>query len=89
MELALGKPTGLAPNLAGPQVYATGELSWGYLRASGERRLLMPVRVGRAYRAGENLSLVRTVVGVRTWESFLAERVECEDEVFSVALENL
>ncbi|MFB7221991.1 SDR family oxidoreductase [Streptomyces sp. NPDC056227] len=80
VELTLGKPAGLVPDLAGPNVYGVAELSRGYLQLRGKHRLMMPVRVpgkaGLAYRAGENLSLGEgTSVGARTWEDFLAERV--------------
>ncbi|MYW00994.1 NAD(P)H-binding protein [Streptomyces sp. SID3343] len=79
VELALGEPAGLVPDLAGPRVYGMGELSRGYLRASGKRRPLLPVRMpgkaGKAYRAGDNLTLEGATVGTRTWEAFLAERV--------------
>ncbi|MFJ2032257.1 SDR family oxidoreductase [Streptosporangium sp. NPDC087985] len=79
VRLTLGKPAGLVPDLAGPKVYGMAELSRAYLRAHGKHRLMMPVRMpgkaGRAYRAGENLSLERAAVGKRTWEDFLAERV--------------
>ncbi|MEU3461024.1 NAD(P)H-binding protein [Streptomyces sp. NPDC006733] len=79
VELALGEPAGLVPDLAGPTVYGMAELSRGYLRARGKHRLMMPVRMpgkaGRAYRAAENLSAGGTAAGRRTWEDFLAERV--------------
>ncbi|MCZ4097659.1 NAD(P)H-binding protein [Streptomyces sp. So13.3] len=79
VELALGEPAGLVPDLAGPKVYGMADLSRGYLRARGKHRLMMPVRMpgkaGRAYRAAENLSLDGAAVGERTWEDFLAERV--------------
>ncbi|MFI9239126.1 SDR family oxidoreductase [Streptomyces sp. NPDC053079] len=79
VELTLGQPAGLVPDLAGPTVYGMAELSRGYLRACGKSRLMMPVRMpgaaGRAYRAGENLTLEGAAVGRRTWEDFLAERV--------------
>ncbi|WP_433370710.1 SDR family oxidoreductase [Streptosporangium sp. CA-115845] len=79
VELTLGRPAGRVSDLAGPKVYGMAELSREYLRACGRRRLMMPVRmpgkVGRAYRAGENLSLEGATVGRRTWEDFLAERV--------------
>ncbi|MGW1496750.1 SDR family oxidoreductase [Streptomyces sp. NPDC002402] len=79
VELTLGEPAGLVSDLAGPKVYGMGDLARGYLRARGKRRLMMPVRIpgkaGRAYRAGENLSLDRATLGRRTWEDFLAERV--------------
>lgn len=78
VELALGKPAGLVPDLAGPKVYGMDELIRGYLAARGKRRLLMPVRMpgkaGRAYRAGENLSLDATA-GKRTWEDFRDEEM--------------
>jgi uncharacterized protein YbjT (DUF2867 family) len=79
VELTLDKPAGLAPDLAGPKVYEMADLLRGYLRTRGKRRLMMPVRIpgkaGRAYRAGENLSLEGAAMGTRTWEGFLAERV--------------
>jgi len=79
VELSLDGPAGLVPGLAGPRVYGMADLLRGYLRASGKRRPMMPVRmpgkVGRAYRAGENLSDDGAAVGTRTWEDFLAERV--------------
>lgn len=77
-ELALAAPAGLVPDLAGPRVYAMSELVRGYLRATGRRRLLMPVRLpgraARAFRAGANLA-PELAVGQLTWEDFLAERV--------------
>ena len=79
VQLTLGEPAGLVPDLAGPKVYGLGELSRGYLRARGRHRLTVPVRMpgkaGRAYRAGDNLSFKGTDLGRRTWEEFLAERV--------------
>jgi len=79
VELTLDKPAGLVPDLAGPKVYGMADLLRGYLRARGTRRLMMPVRMpgkaGRAYRAGENLTLDGAAVGKRTWEDFLAERL--------------
>jgi uncharacterized protein YbjT (DUF2867 family) len=78
VELALGTPSGLVPDLAGPRVYGMDELIRGYLRASARRRPIMPVRLGgkayRAIRAGANLAPDRAV-GIRTWEDFLAERL--------------
>ena len=82
VELTLDKPAGLVPDLAGPKVYEMADLLRGYLRTCGKRRLMMPVpipgKAGRAYRAGENLSLEGAAVGTRTWEDFLAERVLTE-----------
>jgi uncharacterized protein YbjT (DUF2867 family) len=78
VELALGAPAGLAPDLAGPRVYNMADLLRGYLRARRKHRLMVPVRLpgtaARAVRAGANLAPERAV-GQRTWEDFLAERV--------------
>jgi uncharacterized protein YbjT (DUF2867 family) len=78
VELALGEPAGLVPDMAGPRVYGMGDLIRGYLRARLKRRLMVPVRLpgkaARAVRAGANLS-PEHAVGHRTWEDFLAERV--------------
>lgn len=78
-ELTLGEPSGLVPDLAGPEVFGMADLLRPYLRARGKRRPMMPLRMpgkaGRAYRAGENLSLDGAVLGERTWEGFLADRV--------------
>ncbi|MBL6276139.1 SDR family oxidoreductase [Micromonospora fiedleri] len=77
--LALAAPAGLVPDLAGPQVYALGELIRSYLRATGRSRLRMPVRMpgsaGRAYRQGANLSLPGATRGTRTWGQFLTDQV--------------
>ena len=78
VELALGPPAGLVPDMGGPRVYKMADLLRGYLRARGKHRLLVPVRLpgraARAFRAGANLAPERAV-GHRTWEDFLAERV--------------
>jgi uncharacterized protein YbjT (DUF2867 family) len=78
VELALGAPVGLAPDMGGPQVYTMAELLRAYLRASGKHRLLVPVpipgKAARAVRAGANLTPERAV-GQKTWEAFLAQRL--------------
>jgi uncharacterized protein YbjT (DUF2867 family) len=78
VELSLGKPSGLVPDIAGPRVYGMDELVRSYLRASHRRRLILPVRfpgtAARAIRAGANLA-PEAAVGHRTWEDFLAERL--------------
>lgn len=79
VELTLGEPAGMVADLAGPKVYPMRELLQGYLDARGKRRLILPVplpgKAGRAYRAGENLSLESAMTGKRTWEDFLADRL--------------
>jgi uncharacterized protein YbjT (DUF2867 family) len=78
VELALGQPAGLVPEMAGPRVYPMADLLRGYLRASGKHRLIvslpMPGGAAAAVRAGAVLSPERAV-GHRTWEDVLAERV--------------
>jgi uncharacterized protein YbjT (DUF2867 family) len=78
VELALGAPAGLVPDMAGPRVYGARELLRGYLRARGKRRPMVPVRIpgkaARAYRDGANLA-PDGAVGRRTWEDFLDARV--------------
>ena len=75
VELALGDPAGLVPDLGGPTAYGMDELVRSYLRHTGRRRpvlgLRMPGRAAAAIRHGANLALDRAV-GVRTWEEFLA-----------------
>ena len=77
-ELALQAPAGLVPDLAGPRVLGMDTLVREYLRASGKRRPVLPVRLpgraARAIRAGGNLAPDRAV-GRRTWEEFLADQV--------------
>jgi uncharacterized protein YbjT (DUF2867 family) len=78
VELALGAPAGLTPEMGGPRVYEMADLLRGYLRAVGKRRPIvavpLPGKAARALRAGANLVPDRAV-GRRTWEEFLAERV--------------
>ncbi len=77
-ELALGEPAGLVPDMAGPKVYSAAELLRGYLRASHQKRPIIPLwlpgKAARAFRAGANLA-PEHAVGRRSWEEFLAERV--------------
>jgi len=78
VELALGEPAGLVPDMGGPRTYTFAELIRQYLRATGRRRLLLPVPLAggaaRAVRDGGALA-PEHAVGKRTWEEFLAERV--------------
>jgi uncharacterized protein YbjT (DUF2867 family) len=83
VELALGAPAGLVPDMAGPRVYEMAELLRGYLRASRGHRPIIPVwlpgQAARAIRAGANLAPERAV-GRRTWEEFLADRVSSSSD---------
>lgn len=76
VELALGEPAGLVPDLAGPRVYTMSELVKSYLRAAGKRRVLVPLwlpgKAAAAVRRGAILAPERAV-GRRTWEDFLGD----------------
>jgi uncharacterized protein YbjT (DUF2867 family) len=78
VELALGAPAGLVPDMAGPRVYGMDELLRGYLHARGKRRPMVPMRVpgkaARAIREGANLAPDRAV-GHQTWDEFLDDEV--------------
>jgi uncharacterized protein YbjT (DUF2867 family) len=78
VELALGRPSGLVPDIAGPRTYRLAEVVRGYLEATHRRRLLLPIRLpgeaARALRAGANLAPERAV-GTRTWEGFLSDHL--------------
>lgn len=79
VELALGQPSGLVPAIGGPRVYEMAELARSYLAATGRRKPIfsMPVvgAAGRAQKDGANLAPDRAV-GRRTWEEFLAAKVD-------------
>lgn len=74
-ELAAGPPAGRVPDMGGPQVRDVRDLARAYLRASGRRRPVVPVRlpgaVAAGYRRGWHLTPDRAV-GRRTFEEFLA-----------------
>ncbi len=76
VKLALGEPAGLVPEMGGPRSYPMADLIRGYLRASGKRRLIVPVptmgAAARSVRAGAILSPGHAV-GRRTWEDVLAD----------------
>ena len=82
VELTLGEPAGLVPDMGGPRVYGAAGLLRSYLRATRRRRPIMPVRLpgkaARVFRAGANLA-PEQAVGHLTWEEFLAE--ELRDQV--------
>jgi uncharacterized protein YbjT (DUF2867 family) len=78
VELALDKPAGYVPDLAGPRIYGLDELARSYLRATNRRRptlrIAVPGNAARAIRAGANLAPDHAV-GHRTWEGFLGVAV--------------
>jgi uncharacterized protein YbjT (DUF2867 family) len=88
VELALGEPAGLVPEIGGPRIYGLGDLVRAYLHASGKRRLILPVpmlgQAARSIREGGNLAPERAV-GHRTWEDYLVERLGSSGERRSAA----
>jgi uncharacterized protein YbjT (DUF2867 family) len=78
VQLTLGEPAGLVPDLGGPRVYTFADLLRSYLHANHQRRLILPVwlpgQAARAHRAGANLTPDHAD-GKRTWEEFLADRL--------------
>ena len=79
VELTLGEPAGMVPDMGGPRVYGAAELLRGYLRASKRRRrpivpVWLPGKAARVFRDGGNLA-PEQAAGHRTWEEFLAYRV--------------
>ena len=75
--LALGPPAGLVAEMGGPRGFPFADLVRDHLRATGRRRLLLPLRqpgqAARAFREGANLTQ-SPAVGSRTWESYVEER---------------
>jgi uncharacterized protein YbjT (DUF2867 family) len=79
VELTLGEPAALVPDMGGPRAYRVADLLRGYLWASHRRRRLivpiwLPGKAARVFRAGANLA-PEQAVGHRTWEEFLAQRL--------------
>jgi uncharacterized protein YbjT (DUF2867 family) len=83
VELALGAPAGLVPDIGGPKVYGMDEMLRAYLRAAGKRRPIIPIwapgKAARAIRNGANLTTERAV-GRQTWEEFLADKAPSSSE---------
>lgn len=73
-ELAAAAPAGRVPDMGGPQIRSHESLTRAYLRATGRRRAVLPVRAPGAFfrelRDGGNLVPDRAV-GHRTFEEFL------------------
>ncbi len=74
VELALSEPAGRVPDVGGPEVRTTGELSRSYLGATGRGRKLLevplPGRIARAFREGAQ-TCPDHAYGSVTWEKFL------------------
>ena len=74
-DLAGGEPLGRAEDMGGPELLDAGEIAQAYLRATGKRRLLVPLRLpgkaGRAFRAGAH-TCPENRQGKSTWTEYLA-----------------
>lgn len=79
VELAASAPAGRVPDLGGPQVLGMDELARTWLRATGRRRPVVPIRMpgalARAFRTGAN-TCPDHADGTVTFEAFLADRPE-------------
>lgn len=78
VELAFGEPAGRAPEMAGPQVSTWVDLFRSYLSAAHRHRSVVPVRIPgtKAVRRGALLPRPGYTVGTRTWDQFLATRLQ-------------
>jgi uncharacterized protein YbjT (DUF2867 family) len=95
VDLALGAPSGRAPDMAGPRAYDLAEIVRAYLQVARKHRpilsLPLPGAAARAVRDGALLS-PEAAMGRRTWEDFLAEefgspseRISTEDDMQRVS----
>ncbi|MBT2586334.1 SDR family oxidoreductase [Arthrobacter sp. ISL-95] len=77
-ELTLGDPAGRVADIAGPEVLDIPQLLATYTDFNGRRRPKLPIRlpgaIGRAYRAGENLTGPGAQRMMSSWAEFLAEQ---------------
>lgn len=73
-ELATGQPAGRVTDMGGPEVRTVRDLARTYLRVTGRRRVVAPIRLPgkafRAFRAGGNLTPGHAV-GTVTFEDYL------------------
>jgi len=76
-DLATGEPLGRAGDMGGPEVLEFSELARAYLRATGKRRLLVPIRIpgklGQAFRDGVQTT-PENRQGKTTWAEYLAAK---------------
>jgi uncharacterized protein YbjT (DUF2867 family) len=78
VEIAEGAPRGLSPDVAGPSVERMPEMVRRYLRATGDRRPVIPVRIpgawGRSMRDGSLLPAPGARLGTQTFDEWLAQQ---------------
>jgi uncharacterized protein YbjT (DUF2867 family) len=71
VDLALGAPAGMAPEIAGPEPLEMTDMARRFVAARGLRRMVVPVRVpGTAGRAMASGALLPTGPGLRGQETF-------------------
>ncbi len=75
IELALGGPAALVPELAGPEVLELPEMARRLVRATKSRRIVVPVPVpgGKAAATGGLLPTAPGPRGVQTYDEWLAK----------------
>ena len=77
VELALGQPVGRAPDMSGPEISSWKDLFRSYLKATHQRKLVVPMPVpgSKAVRHGALLPPPGHTEGGRTWDQFLGEKL--------------
>jgi uncharacterized protein YbjT (DUF2867 family) len=77
VELALAAPAGRVADMAGPHVSTWMDLFRSYLTATHRHRWLIPVRIpgSKAVRNGALLPSPGYTAGTRTWDEFMAARL--------------
>lgn len=77
VELALGEPAGRAPDMSGPEISSWKDLFRSYLKATHQRKLVVPMPVpgSKAVRHGALLPPPGHTEGGRTWDQFLGEEL--------------
>ena len=81
VELAIGEPAGRTADLGGPEKYSFADLLRVYMRVTRRRRPIIQVWMPRLGKIRDGALLPNRgtapgrVVGHRTWEEFLTERL--------------
>ena len=79
VDAALGQPQGRSPDIGGPIAYEASDLARSCQRATGSRRLVIPLNrrglFGAGLRAGGNLTPNRDETG-ETWNQFIQRRLD-------------
>jgi uncharacterized protein YbjT (DUF2867 family) len=82
VRLVSGSPVGMAPELAGPQVDSLVDQARRYLRALGQRRWVLPIRLpmagGAAMSEGALLPEGTGPRGTQTFEQWLTEQRDAQ-----------